>query len=139
MSQSTRNPSIDLFTLWGNTRGYTSITHISHKYDWTTASSALLTPSSLMIRDYPLIVSRDVTNDPIPRSAGTTLVYGRTLQINPYTCKTYQGIFSGIYVKMEAHLDWWNNVSLLQFPVQVGCMLSPTTWQPDPSLFASIW
>ena len=99
MSQSTRNPSIDLFTLWGNTRGYTSITHISHKYDWTTASSALLPPSSLMIRDYPLIVSRDVTNDPIPRSAGTTLVDGRTLQINPYTCKTYQGIFSGIYVK----------------------------------------
>ena len=76
LRQRTRNPSRYLFTLWGNTKGYTSITHLSHKPEWASESSSLVAPSPLTVRDYPLKVSVDVPNDPIIWSAGTAFVDG---------------------------------------------------------------
>ena len=76
LRQSMHNPSIDIFTLWGNTKGYTSITHISHKPDWTPASSALSPPYSFMVRYFLFKVSTYVPNYPIFWSKGTTFADG---------------------------------------------------------------
>ena len=136
--QSTCNPSRDLFSCWGNTRGYTSITHISHKYDLVPALLALVSPSSLIMRAYHLIVSRDVPNDPIPRSTGTALAYVWTSWTETDTCKTVQGFFLGYMSKLEAHLSWWHTYSFFPSPVQFGRMLAPTPCHPAPSLFILI-
>ena len=77
LRQSKRNPSRYLLTLWGNTIGYMSITNQYHKYELMPASSDLVAPYSLMMRASPLMVSRDVPNYPITRSAGTALEDGR--------------------------------------------------------------
>ena len=72
LRQSTSNPSRDLFTLCGNTIGYMSITHLSHKSDCMPVSSALEAPSSLMVRASTLKVSID----PIFWSTGTDFADG---------------------------------------------------------------
>ena len=51
LRQSTHNSSRDIFTLWGNTKWYTSISHTSHKSDWTPELSALVAPYSLSLRN----------------------------------------------------------------------------------------
>ena len=137
--QSKRNPLRYIFALLGNTRGSTPITHISHKYYWTTESSSLLAPSSLMMGNSPLIVSRNVPNEPIIYSTGTALEGGWTLWINPDARNTTQGIFLGYISKMEAHLACWYNYSFSPLLIQIGCMLAPTTCHPAPYLDALIW
>ena len=72
LRQSMRFTSRDLFTFWVNTRMYISITHRSRRYAWTPASLSLLPTSYLIMGAYPLLVSRDVPNDLIPRPAGTS-------------------------------------------------------------------
>ena len=75
LRQITCNPSRDLFTLWGNTRGYTSINHLSNISEWMPASLEFADTYYLVVRDSTLKVSRDVPNDPIPRSTGTAFAY----------------------------------------------------------------
>ena len=136
--QSKRNPLRYIFALLGNTRGSTPITHISHKYYWTTESSSLLAPSSLMMGNSPLIVSRNVPNEPIIYSTGTALEGGWTLWINPDARNTTQGIFLGYISKMEAHLACWYNYSFSPLLIQIVRMLAPTTCHPAPYLDALI-
>ena len=90
------------------------------------------------MRAYHLIVSRDVTNDPIPRSTGTALAYVWTSWTETDTRKTVQGFFLGYMSKLEAHLSWWHTYSFFPSPVQFGRMLAPTPCHPAPSLFILI-
>ena len=97
--QITHNPSRYLFTFFSNTRGYPSITHLSHKYEWVPLSLALVEPSSLIMRASPLKVSIYVPNDTIPWSSGTAFAYGWTFWIYPVACNTVQEVFAGIDIK----------------------------------------
>ena len=139
LRQSTCILSRDIFTSWGDTIENTPTTHLYRISLWTPLSSTLVPPSSLTIRDFLLLISWIVPNYHNPWYAGTTSEVKQNSCIRVDDCKTDQGFFSGIKIKMGMHLDLWHKFSFFPSPGMVGHMLSPTPWYTAPYLSSCIW